>query len=520
MSFILTRSWSIKAVSICTLILALADPAEIRAQVMQTGRFEVPIEHRDDYFDIVPSSGYGLFLHRHLLGIKEDQIQLIRLDTAFQEKWGGFIAVQKNYRIMGTKAYNERLFILLRFRDYSKNDLLLYVIDEIDGTFVQFNIRGYIPFAPTEFQITDDAALIGGYYNRIPVVLHYKFSTYQSRVLPGLFTEAGELTQIKTHEDGTFDVLISAKNMARQRTIWIKNYDADGILLRNLALQPEDNKHLIFGRSLKTVGDKQIVAGVYGNRSSEFSRGMFIATIEPSGMEQIRYYNFGDLKNFFQYMKANREKRIKSRIERKKIKGKKIKFNYRFLVHELVPYKDQFVLLGEAFYPRYASAEGGQYRFFSSYGLTPGSIMQNGRIFDGYHYTHAVVMGFNDDGKLLWDNSFEINDVKTHSLEQFVKLEVLPDRLALMYLYENDIRTKIIKGDLVLEGKAVDPILTFKDNEIVRDERSFKNKLEYWYSNFLYAYGVQDIVTSSLGGSQKRRVFFINKVHYPHPEGE
>ena len=510
-----TRSSSTKVSFTFCLILVLALCLSGAAQVMQTGRFEVPINNRNEYFDIVPSSQSGLFLYRHLAGIKEDQIHLIRLDTAFQEKWAGFIAVEKNYRIMGTQAFEDKLFLLLRYREYNKNDLILFVISEVDGSYIQHRIKSYIPFAPTEFQITGEAALIGGYYNRIPVVLHYSFAQQRSKVLPGLFSEAGELTQIKTHEDGSFDVLISAKNLARQRTIWIKSYDPEGSLLRNLPLQPEENKHLIFGRSLKTDGNKQIVAGVYGNRSAEFSRGLFIATIDLSGFEQIRYYNFADLKNFFQYMKANREKRIKNRIERKKIKGKKIRFNYRFLVHELVPYKDQFVLLGEAFYPRYISAERGQYRFFTPYGIMPGSIVQNGRIFDGYHYTHAVVMGFDDDANLIWDNSFEINDVKTFTLEQFVKLEVLPDRLALMYLFENDIRTKIIQDDKVLEGKTIDPIRTFRDNEVVKNERNEKNKLEYWYNNYLYAYGVQEIVSGTRNNSFRRRVFFINRVHYP-----
>lgn len=485
------------------------------AQVMQTNRFEIPIQGRNEYFDVVPSSGYGLFLHRHLVGAKDDQLHLIRLDTAFHQDWAGFIAIPRNYRIMGTRAFQGKLFVLLRYKDYTKNDLILCVIDEADGSYVQYNIRSYIPFAPTEFQITDEAALIGGYYNRIPVVLHYSRVSHASKVLPGLFNEAGELTQIKTHEDGAFDVLISAKNLARQRTIWIKSYDASGSLLRNLPLEPEENKHLIFGRSLKAEGNKQIVAGVYGNRSSEFSRGIFIATIDPSGLEQIKYYNFGDLENFFRYMKAKREIRIRNRIERKKIKGKKIRFNYRFLVHELVPYNDQFVLLGEAFYPRYVTADRGQYRFFTYSGYLPGAFVQNGRIFDGYYYTHAVVMGFDEDGRLLWDNSFEINDVKTYTLDQFVKLEVLPDRLALMYLYENDIRTKIIQGDRVLEGKTIDPIETFRNNDVVRDERNENNKLEYWYNNYLYAYGVQDIVSATEQGSSKRRVFFINKIHYP-----
>lgn len=513
MSSISTRSWLTESITACTFLLVVCS-LPVSAQMMQTNRFEVPVEVRLEYFEVVPSSQNGLFLYRHLNGVRDDQLHLIGLDTAFLQKWAGFIPIEKNYRVMGTDAAQGKLFVLLRYRDYSRNDLILLAIEERDGRFVQHEIRGYIPFAPTEFQITEHAAVIGGYYNRIPVVLHYSFSTLRSKVLPGLFNEAGELTQVKTYDDGTFDVLISAKNLARQRTIWIKNYDAEGDLLRNLALEPEEGTHLIFGRSLKTSGQKQIVAGVYGNRSSEFSRGLFIATIEPSGLEQIRYYNFGDLKNFFQYMKANRERRVRNRIERKKIKGKKIRFNYRFLVHELVPYNDQFVLLGEAFYPRYISADNAQYRFFTGYGL-PGNIIQNGRIFDGYYYTHAVVIGFDERGNVLWDNSFEINDVKTYTLEQFVKLDVLPDRLALMYLYENHFRTKIIKDDLVLEGKVIDPILTFRENDIVRDDGHDRNKLEYWYNDYLYAYGIQDIVTATPQGQVKRRVFFINKVHYP-----
>ena len=125
-------------------------------------------------------------------------------------------------------------------------------------------------------------------------------------------------------------------------------------------------------------------------------------------------------------------------------------------------------------------------------------------------------MGFDETGKLLWDNSFEINDVKTYSLEQFVKLKVLPDRLALMYLFENDIRTKIIKDEAVLEGKSVDPIETFNDMEVVKGDRNDTNKLEYWYGGYLYAYGIQDIATPTSSGQSRRRVFFINKVHYPN----
>ncbi len=117
-------------------------------------------------------------------------------------------------------------------------------------------------------------------------------------------------------------------------------------------------------------------------------------------------------------------------------------------------------------------------------------------------------MGFDQNGKLLWDNSFEINDVRTFTLEQFVKLEVQKDRIALLYLFENELRSKIIQDDQVLEGKTFEPIRT-KTDEIVKKEETALSKLDYWYQDFFYAYGIQEITNPGTG---KRRVFFINKI--------
>jgi hypothetical protein len=485
----------------------------LQAQVRQTRRFEIPIFNRDRDYQIIPAGSHGMYVHQSAFTEKGEQLFLIKLDTAFQEKWSGYLPVERNYMLVGKKTLDNKLYLLYRYRDYSRNDLQLYIIDETDGNYIRHVIKSFIPFAPTEFQLTKNAALVGGYYNRVPVVVHFSFGSLQSKVLPGLFNETGELTQIRTYPNGEFDVLISARNFQKQRTIWIKNYDAQGGLIRNFSLDAEESKHLIFGRAVKTGNDMQLVAGVYGTRSAEFSRGIFVSSVDPSGLQRTRYYNFGDLENFFKYMKAKREQRIKSRIERKKIKGKKIKFNYRFLVHEIIPYKNQYILLGEAFYPRYTSIDRSYGTFFTPF-ASPGAVIQNGRIFDGYYYTHAVVMCFDAHGNLLWDNSFEINDVKTFTLEQFVKLEMHDDRIVLFYLYDNEIRTKIIKGDQVLEGKASDPVRTLNSTDYVKKEFAQKNKLEYWYNDYLYAYGVQEIVNQSQKALGKRTVFYINKITY------
>ncbi len=487
---ILTNWWFTK-VSAVVILVVLALPSF--GQVSQTNRFEFQINANEKAFEVIAAQEYGLFLQRRFREIASDRIEIVKLDTSFIVNWSGFLGVDTKFIQAGKYAAFGKLFLLFRFQDYSQNNFELVSIDEATGNYNKYSIRNFIPFSPSEFYVTESAALVGGYFNRVPVVLHFSFITQKTKILPGLLNEVGELTQIRPYADGSFDVLISSRNFKGLQTIWIKNYDSEGNLQQNSSLDPESNKHLIFGRSVKTSNNVQVVAGVYGNRNSEYSRGFFLASLDPSGMEQLRYYNYADLENFFRYMKAKREERVKNRIHRKKIKGKKIRLNYRLLVHEIVPYNDQFILLGEAFYPSYINTMG------------------NSRIFDGFRYTHAVVMGFDQNGKLLWDNSFEINDVKAFTLEQFVKLEVIENKIALLYLFNNELRSKIIQDNMVLEGKTIEPIKTNDTNKIIKREEPDFNKLDYWYGNYFYAHGIHEVTSP---GSGKRRVFFINKIRY------
>jgi hypothetical protein len=478
---------------------------DVCAQVIQSNRIEFPVSGSDETFEIIPAHENGLFLYRRFTTPAEDQMEIVRLDTALKEVWRGYLPVENKLLLLGKSAENNKLCFLFRSADYMQFDFVLYVI-EIDGNYKRLIIKNFIPFSPVEFKVTDSAAIMGGYYSRVPVVTHYSFSKGKSRILPGLLNESGDLTQIKTYVDGKFDVLIAARNFQGQKTIWIKSYNAEGELLHNVALEPEGNKNLIFARAMKTEQEMQIIAGVFGGRNSDMSRGFFMASLDPLGMQRLRYYNFADLENFFKYMRAKREKRIKERIERRRIKGKKVRFSYRFLVHELVPYNDQYILLGEAFYPRYKSVDTGTGGFFSP-SYSSNAPFRNGRVFDGYYYTHAVVMGFDRDGNVLWDNSFEINDVKTFTLEQFVKLEIQEDKIVLLYLFDNQLRSKIIKGNEVLEGKASESIKSGRLEAILPEETT--NKLDYWYQSYFFASGIQQIVHPQWG---KRKVFYINKI--------
>ncbi|MDQ3395199.1 MAG: hypothetical protein M3512_13955, partial [Bacteroidota bacterium] len=135
--------------------------------------------------------------------------------------------------------------------------------------------------------------------------------------------------------------------------------------------------------------------------------------------------------------------------------------------------------------------------------------------FDGYKYTHAVVAGFDRNGKLLWDNSFEINDVESFQLEKFVKASVEKDRIVLLYLYENVVRSKIINNDEVLEGKSFNDIKLKFEDDVVNNGDNKVGGLEYWYGNNFVAFGVQKIRNATVKFPlTQREVFYINKINY------
>ena len=486
------------------------------AQVSQV-RYEIPLQgfHNEPY-KTVSLKEEGIVLYGLFIGKEGNAIEIQRVDTALHQVWRGFISVPKNVYLAASLHQGRFVHLLLKDRFNPLAEFIVLSVQVSNGSWVSRNVKTMLAMQPTHFVVTETACLIGGYFNYRPLVLYYNFALDQSRILPGFFNEAGEIDQISADPAGNIDVIVSGKFISKRRSLVLRNYDKNGDLVKTIFLQPKDeNVNLIFGRSMAQPDGEQIVCGVYG-RYTEYSRGIFIAKIDAYGEYQIKLYNYGELKRFFSYMKAKREKRVKDRIERKRVKGRKIKFNYRLMVNEFMPYGDQFIMLGEAFYPHYS---------YPSNRYNPGAVYINRNVlspsyrgdlvFDGYQYTHAVVIGFDKDGNLKWDNSFEINDIRTMQLEQFVKIHPDKDKVSLLYLFDNVIRSKVIKDYDVVEGKSYDPIQTGSSEEYVREKDTQSTKLEYWYGNVFFATGIQHLRNRQVKSENyARKVFFINKIDY------
>jgi hypothetical protein len=484
-------------------------------QLAQPQRLEIIMEKEDkEDFNVVSADEEGLILYREVRNREtrmEHKYQVILVDTALNRIWESNYYIHLKYVQIGFE-YTDNYFYLLFQRNIEslKADLFVMRIDLESRRSETFLIERDYAIELTDFEVVGNTLVFGGYTNGLPTFITYKFGKPQALVLPGFINERSQILHLETNDElKQLNVLVSYRSRDKRKSISFKSFNEEGELIKNINLEPSDEKSLLFGRVMNLDTNVDLIAGTYTRKRSELSRGIFLARIDPTGDQVINYYNYADLKNFFSYMKARRQKRVEERIKRRKIKGKKNKFHYHLLVHEVVPWQGRFIMVGEAFYPKYSQSSyyGGYspYSYGTSYG----------QAFDGYKYTHAVVFGFDRRGRLIWDNSFEIDDITSYTLDQFVHVSISEEEMALLYMYENEIRAKIIEGNEVIEGKTFNELALSFENDIVEQDENEYGGLEKWYGGKLFAYGIQKIKNTKAGDVRsEREVFFINKIEY------
>ena len=500
-------------------------------QISQPERFEVDVENSSEDFTIVPAGEEGLLLVRpnpDLFEKNKMSWEFIALDTALNKRRTDLIYIEYGYELRGYDYNDHKIYLLFEMNNNNYADFNFMEYDLLNGEHSITKIKRLLNISLTEFEVLDRKAILGGYINTRPAVVMYSMDEETTKVLPGIYFDKTQLLQLVVSDESKVIRVVTSLQLpgSGNRTINIRSFNSQGELLENSTLQPDDRYSLLTGRVVNVNPTVTLIAGTYGNRKSEYSRGIFLTRIDSEGDKKLIYYDYADLKNFFSYMKARKQAEVRDKIQRKKVHGQRARFYYRLLVHDISEYQGNYILVGEAYYPKYSNNNFYSGYWYSPYYFDYYDLYRNSynrynspyyyrNNFTGYAYTHAVIIGFDKKGNVLWDNSFEIKDVTSDVLQPLVKVSAKPGRLVLLYNFDNKIRTKIIQGDKVMEGKEFDNInLKFREDEVKEDDARLGG-LENWYDDTFYAYGIQHIRNASQpGGKLNRKVFFVNKIIY------
>ncbi len=261
-----------------------------------------------------------------------------------------------------------------------------------------------------------------------------------------------------------------------------------------------------------SVGEGSYVfTGTY-SRSTTSSEGIFFSRVDNNEVDFINFVKFLDMKNFLSYLPKREQDKIEKKIKKKEKKGKEVTLSYRIADHAVIPSGDDFLFLGEAFYPTYRQES---YTTTSTVNGVSTTTTQYRTVFDGYQYTHAVLAKFNAQGELLWDQTFAMwPSYKPYFVKRFISLtEQSEDDIKMVFASYNRIVSKTISLDgVVIQENKSDEIETGYSGD--KAKYSYSN-IDYWYDQFFIAHGNQVIKNKEdKSVKRKRRVFFISKIEY------
>ncbi len=490
------------------------------AQISQPKRFEIEIDDFYEPYNIVSAEENGVFLFKDnpKKSTKDEFLwEIIQLDTGLQEIYRREVFIDKKYSFKGY-CYEDGRFVMLFQEGIDYAEEMLFVTFSVnDISFKSYVYNNLVPINLTEFEMKNDAVVFGGNVNTRSVLMIYNFTAERGIVLPGFYNDRSNLLQIQTRSDDSFiRILTTERRYDKSYGITIRAFDTQGGLVFTENLDAPEDISLNNGRIIDSSTGANLIAGTFAaKRRTETSRGLYIADLEKEEDDRVNFYNYANLDNFFNYMREKRKNRIQKRIARKKIKGKKLKFSYRLYVQDILKHNNQNILIGEAYYPTY-NTQSYSYTGYGNFnpGYNRNRFDRGGtQSFDGYKYTHAVLMGFDDNGKLLWDNSFEISDLKTFQLKTHVHVGFSGEQIVMLYLYDQKLQVKIIKESEIIEGKFSEALKLKYENDEMKSNSEDLEGLEKWYRNTFYAYGVNRVKNLKDDNIQlNRKVFFINKI--------
>ncbi len=347
--------------------------------------------------------------------------------------------------------------------------------------------------------------------------------TGQMRYLPAVYEPLPAQLSFATDAAHRRAEYVVSQTNGRKSRLLLKQLSNNGQLLHSQYVQAESDRSLITAQ-LAPARDSaaRLLTGTYSLRDPTYAQGLFATDLRavPDGQRApLRFYDFLNLKHFFDYLTPSRQARLRQRTARRLARAlPALRWHYRLLLHELLPRPDgSYVLVAEAYFPHYR---------YNSYGYSPGlgraggfapaangAGYPNTRVFDGYQTTHALVCGFDAHGTLIWDNVLVTDDLRRYDLEEAVRVQPLPDgRLALAYLDDDDhIRYKLINGTAPAPDDLRVPLQTNGANLPEKIIEAEQNDLLPWFGSRFVASGYQRIRPAK---GPDRLVFFLNAVAF------
>ena len=504
------------------------------AQISQPHRFEKQQKNSDDYYNIISLKENGLALYRERDKYKaSNQIwELTLLDTTLQERSLVELEIKERYKLIGYEVTPDYLYFLYRTGETTKNDFELIEVD-IRGSgkeTIRYQIKPELDFKLTHFIKAGSNFVFGGYVSNEPAVVLYELPSKQLRVIPGFFQKDTELVDLRTNVNQTFNTVVIDRGSKDNRKLILRTFDDTGKQLLEDVVPIDEQKSLQTGITSALQREDLAIIGTWGERNSKQSVGFYFLEVNPFQEQKIKYVDFGQLTHYLDYVNPKRAERLKQNSQDDATAGRIPNYTNYVMPFAVSEYPQGFLLLAEVYSPvsnvnPYYNSPYYYNPYYNPYGYSPYGFYYPGlsRMYRPYAYnnnnrstndirTHATaLLSFGSDGKINWDHSIKLDEIKMPGIEQVTDFCLVDNQLYFLYRKESELMFKAIG---IEDGEAVESkikVQTSDPADEIRSEKELEGGVRQWSSNTFYVWGYQTI-RNTTKEDRIRDVFYINKV--------
>lgn len=424
-----------------------------------------------------------------------------RLNYALDEVWSTSVKLESRYEDI--HFYQNQDYMYWLFAEAQSENINILRLDLAQGEVDEFKgeLLGKVDIH--HFKVLENTAYLGGAYQEKPIVIAFPFFNKEGRILHGLYDKYLEINALEVNPLRKEINVVVKEHHKGKCGLGIKTYGAnDGKLLRHIHVPGENGQSLSFitGKMLDISERESLLIGNYSNNCSDFSKGLYLTRLEEGEEMGTSIIKFSELKNFFNYMSAKRQEKIREKIEQKKKEGKEANFSYKLLIHDLIPTEKGSILVAEIYFPQ---------QNYTNATVPLLTTRLSSEKAEDYRFTHAVVCEFDKKGRILWDNALVMDYMASKELTEQVQVSKKGDSLLLAYLDKGTLKLQVMKEGTMI-GEKQDFELKSDSTQRRPDEEA---SVAAWYDQYYLTWGVRKIESKS-PSQPEREVFYLNKLTY------
>ena len=279
--------------------------------------------------------------------------------------------------------------------------------------------------------------------------------------------------------------------------------------LGRMVFRFDENQNLVvIGTLERETGRKVNLEGVTENFDKE-SLGVVWMRFAGTTPES-KVYLFKDMPEIEHALTASdrvrvREERLKNQKKDKPTRGE---IAFQFLTPRLTDFGDLTVFAVEAFMPYYHTETRMTYGYYGHYGGYPYTYT----VFDGYDFFSEILLAFDKDGHLQWQQSVKFDNELTYDLFPHASEGACFDELVVASPYHNKLRyTAFSAAGQLLMNQQEEKLEPIYGADYVDDE--YFAQMKNWYDKSFFIYGSQ-VIQNSTQPKPRRWVYYLQKVQY------